>query len=56
MEEHIPFKTNDPQYISCYQKAVTAVHSEMTEEELAEAEEIAKEWSTQGSSREAKLK
>jgi hypothetical protein len=56
VEEKIPFKPNDRNYIGSYQAAVTEVIEKMDEEDLAAAEEIAKDWSEQGAPAEVKLK
>jgi hypothetical protein len=56
VEEKIPYKPNDQQYIASYQRAVTAVLDEMAEEDLANAENIAKDWSEQGAPPEVQLK
>ena len=42
VEDQIPYEANNPKYLGSYQRAVTAVKDNMTEEELADAEEIAK--------------
>ena len=56
VENKIPFKPNDHKYIGSYQRAVTEVMENMAEEDLAAAEEIAKDWSEQGIPAEVKLK
>ena len=56
VEKKIPFKPNDLEYIGSYQQAVTEVMENMAEEDLAPAEEIAKDWSEQGAPAEVKLK
>lgn len=56
IEEKIPYDAKDSKYIGSYQRAVTAVQSEMTEENLAAAQELAKAWSEQGAPPEVQLK
>lgn len=56
VEEEIPYDANDPKYIGSYQRAVTAVQDNMTEEDLAAAQQIANDWSEQGAPPEVQLK
>ena len=56
VKKKIPFKPNDHKYIGSYQRAVTEVMKNMAEEDLTAVEEIAKDWSEQGSPAEVKLK
>ena len=56
VEKKIPFKPTDCKYIESYQWAVTEVMENMAEEDLTAAEEIAKDWSEQGTLAEVKLK
>jgi hypothetical protein len=56
IEDEIPYKSTDKQYISHYQRAVTNVHQNMTEGELEEAESIVELWNKNGALADVKLK
>ena len=56
IEEEIPDKSTNKEYISGYQRAVTAVHRNMTDEELLEAERIVELWNAEGAPAGVKLK
>lgn len=56
IEEEIPHKSGEKEYISNYQRAVTAVVKKMTEEELEAAEKIAEVWNEQGAPSEVQVK
>jgi len=56
IEEEIPHKSNDKEYISNYQRAVTAVINKMTEEELEAAEKIVELWNEQGAPSDVQMK
>jgi len=48
IKEQIPYKTNEKEYIGCYQRAVTTVQENMSKDDLKELEEIALRWSKEG--------
>jgi hypothetical protein len=56
IDSEIPYEPKDKAYISCYQKAVTKVLDNLTEEQLEEAEELLETWNKEGASKEVKLK
>jgi hypothetical protein len=56
VEAQISFKPTDKEYIGSYQRAVTTVLKNMTEEEVEEAEEILESWNKQGAPPEIQLK
>jgi hypothetical protein len=52
----IPYKPNEKEYIGSYQRAVTTVLKNMTENDLEEAEKIVESWNAQGAPAEVQLK
>jgi hypothetical protein len=56
VDDEIPFKSTDKQFIGSFQRAVTAVHENMTEEELEEANNIVDLWNSQGAPQDIQLK
>jgi hypothetical protein len=56
VEAEIPFKSTDKQFIGSYQRAVTTVIRNLSDEDLEEAKKIAEIWSQQGAPPEAQLK
>jgi hypothetical protein len=56
VEKEIGYETKDPKYLGSYQRAVTAVMDNMTEEDLEAAQQIADDWSEQGAPPEVQLK
>jgi hypothetical protein len=54
--KEIGYKTDNPKYLANYQRAVTAVIDNMTEEDLEAAQQIANDWSEQGAPPEVQLK
>jgi transcriptional regulator of acetoin/glycerol metabolism len=56
LEEEIPHKSSEKEYIGKYQGAVTAVIKKMSEEDLEEAERIVDLWNEQGAPPEVQLK
>jgi len=56
VEEEIPFKSNDKEYLGSYQKAVSTVLNNMTEEDLEEAEDILELWNKEGGPSDIQLK
>jgi hypothetical protein len=56
VEKEIPYDANDPKYIGSYQRVVTAVQDNMTEEDLEAAQQIANDWSERGAPPEVQLK
>ncbi len=56
IEQEIPHSSNDKQYLSCYQRAVTTVYQNLSNDELKEAEGILDSWNKQGAPFEKQLK
>ena len=52
----IPYKSTDKEYIGSYQRAVTTVQENLSEEDLEQAENMAQLWNEQGASSEVQLK
>ena len=48
IEDEIPVKSNDKDYIGYYQRAVTTIHQNMSREEVKQAEVILDEWNEEG--------
>jgi hypothetical protein len=48
IEEEIPVKTTDKEFIGHYQRAVTTIHENLTTEELNEAEAKLDLWNKEG--------
>jgi hypothetical protein len=53
---HIPYNSSEKGYLGCYQKAVTTVLNQMTDEELEEAGNILEEWNSNGAPSDIQLK
>jgi len=56
IEDEIPFKPTDKDYISSYQRAVTTVINNMSTTELEKVEETAEIWNKQGAPPQVQLK
>lgn len=56
IEDKIPFKPTDKNYLSCYQAALTQVQNEMSDEDLGALQKIVDSWNEQGAPSEVKLK
>jgi len=56
VEAEIPYKPTDKEYIGSYQRAVTTVLKNMSEQDVEEAEEIVESWNKQGAPAEVQLK
>ena len=56
IEDEIPFKPTDKDYISSYQRAVTTVLNNMSTTELEKVEETAEIWNKQGAPPQVQLK
>lgn len=56
VENEIPFKSTDKEYLGSYQKAVSAVLDKMNEEELKEAQNVLESWNKEGGPSEVQLK
>jgi hypothetical protein len=56
VEEEIPYRPNDKQYLGSYQRAVTTVLNKMTESELEDAEKMVERWNELGSPAEVQRK
>lgn len=56
VENEIPFKSTDKEYLGSYQKAVSAVLDKMNEEELEEAQNVLESWNKEGGPSEVQLK
>lgn len=52
----IPFKSTEKEYIGSYQKAVTQVMANLSEEDLEEAERMLEVWNEEGASADVRLK
>jgi hypothetical protein len=48
VNEEIPYKPTDKEYIGSYQRAVTTVLKNMTKDQLGEAEKMVEVWNEQG--------
>ena len=56
VNEEIPFKSNEPEYLGSYQKAVTTVLNKMSKKDLEEAEKIVELWNEKGGPSDLQLK
>ena len=56
VEDEIPYKSTDKQYLGSYQRAVTMVINNMSDEELEEAERLLELWNKEGGPSEVQLK
>lgn len=56
VEEEIPYKTTDKEYIGSYQRAVTDVLKNMTDEQLEEAQNLVDSWNSKGAPSDHQLK
>jgi hypothetical protein len=56
VEAKIPYKPTDKEYIGSYQRAVTTVVNNMSDEDVEEAEEIVELWNKRGAPAEVQLK
>ena len=56
IEDEIPYKSTDKEYLGSYQRAVTAVISNMAEDDLEEAQGIAEQWNQKGGPSHLQLK
>jgi hypothetical protein len=56
IEKEIPFESTDKEYIGSYQRAVTTVLNNMSEEDQDEAQKILDMWNEQGPPPEVQLK
>jgi hypothetical protein len=56
VDEEIPFKSTDKEYLGSYQRAVTSVLKNMSEEDLEEAQNILEIWNKEGGPSDLQLK
>jgi len=56
IEEKIPFKPTEKNYLSHYQAALTQVQNEMSDEDLGDIRKTVELWNEQGAPSEVKLK
>ena len=56
VEEEIPYESKDPLYLGSYQKAVTTVLKNMSDEDLEEAQNILERWNKEGGPSDLQLK
>lgn len=56
IEENIPFKSTDKEYLGSYQKAVSTVVENMTEEDRQEADDLVELWNKNGAPSDMQLK
>jgi hypothetical protein len=56
IEKEIPFESNDNRYLGSYQRAVTTVLNEMSDEDREEAEAILELWNEKGGPSDVQLK
>lgn len=56
IQEEIPYQTTDKQYLGSYQKAVTTVLKNLSDEDLEEAENILESWNEEGGPSDMQLK
>ena len=56
VEKEIPYKSTDKEYLGSYQRAVTTVLRNMTEEDLEEAQSIMERWNKDGAPSHVQLK
>jgi len=56
VDDEIPYKSTDKEYIGSYQRAVTAVLKNMSKKDLVEAEKILNLWNAEGPPPDVQLK
>ena len=56
IEEEIPVKSNDKDYIGHYQRAVTTIQGNLTSDELEEAQAMLDSWNKEGLPKDMQLK
>lgn len=56
IEDEIPYKSTDREYLGSYQRAVTTVMTNMSEEDLEEAEKLLETWNKEGGPSDVQLK
>jgi hypothetical protein len=56
IDDQIPYKSGEPEYLGRFQAAVTAVLQNMSEEDLEEAENLVEQWNREGAPSELQLK
>jgi hypothetical protein len=56
VEDEIPYKTTDKEYLGSYQRAVTSVLNNLDEEDMEEAEETLELWNREGGPSDLQLK
>lgn len=56
VDEEIPYKSTDKEYLGSYQRAVTTVLNNMTEEDLEEAQNMVDDWNKEGGPSDVQLK
>ena len=56
IEDEIPYKSTEKQYLSSYQSVVTRVHQNMSEDDLAEVQKMVDLWNSNGAPSDLKLK
>jgi hypothetical protein len=56
IEEEIPFKPNEKEYLGRYQQAVSSVISNMSYDQLEDAEKIVDLWNAEGAPSDVQLK
>jgi hypothetical protein len=48
IEDEIPYESTDPKYLGCYQRALTKILEQLSEDELEEAERTLISWNKEG--------
>ena len=56
VQDEIPYISSDKCYLGSYQRVVTTVHKNMTENDLEEAQKIVNLWNVQGAPSDVQLK
>lgn len=56
VDEEIPYKSGEPEYLARFQAAVTTVLNNMSEEDLEQVEDIVEQWNREGAPSELQLK
>jgi len=56
IEQEIPVKPNDREFIGHYQRAVTTIHENLTGDQLKEAEDKLELWNKEGLPEDVRLK
>jgi hypothetical protein len=56
IEEAIPYKSTEKEYIGCYQRTVTTIQNNLTNVELKEAEQTLDKWNKMGVPADMQLK